>query len=128
MDIGSGNGSPAIPLAVVCHFVRCHLIESRTKRAVFLRHIKSTLGVSEVVVHGDRFEDCAGEIESPDWVTLQAVALTGKLLDSIRQIAVKTTSVVWITSSARRGMVKAGTELKVPMTGTRVFVLSMDLS
>lgn len=128
LDIGSGNGSPAIPLAVVCDFLQCHLVEARTKRAVFLRHVKSMLGMSGVVVHPDRFEDCAAGIEQPDWVTLQAVALTGKLLGSIRAIAIKTTNVVWITSSKGiETVVKARTELEVPITRTRVFVLSMDL-
>src|SRR5205823_4516510 len=45
-DIGSGNGSPAIPLRVVCPFAACHLIEARTKRAAFLRHIATTLKLS----------------------------------------------------------------------------------
>src|SRR5689334_3797266 len=42
-DIGSGNGSPAIPLHVVSGLSETHLVEARIKRAVFLRHLAGFL-------------------------------------------------------------------------------------
>ena len=49
LDIGSGNGSPAIPLHVCCRFWKCHLIEARTKRAAFLRHVTMALRLVSVL-------------------------------------------------------------------------------
>jgi 16S rRNA (guanine527-N7)-methyltransferase len=78
------NGSPAIPLDIVCPIRACHLVESRTKRAAFLRHVVQTLKLDLVVVHRARFQDLAATFKA-DWITLQAVALTGELVDSIRR-------------------------------------------
>src|SRR5678816_3930086 len=38
-DVGSGNGSPGIPLSITRPFSSTDLIEPRSKRAVFLRHL-----------------------------------------------------------------------------------------
>jgi len=94
VDIGSGNGSPAIPFHVVSRFDSCALIEARTKRAAFLRHLAVILKLSGVTVHASRFEDAATILQSPDWISLQAVALTDKLIESIRLIANRTTGIV----------------------------------
>jgi 16S rRNA (guanine527-N7)-methyltransferase len=125
LDIGSGNGSPAVPLHVVCGFRSCHLVEARTKRVAFLRHIISTLNLNNTEVHRTRFEELGAEIESPDWVTLQAVALTEEMMMSIRRISRSTTNVVWITSSASQAELQPSHSLSVPPTGTRVLVFQI---
>lgn len=127
VDIGSGNGSPAIPLHVVSHFKKTQLIEARTKRAAFLRHVAGSLGLSDVAIHHARFQEIAPTMESPDWVTLQGVALGGELIDSIRQIASTTTTVVWITSGAQPP-INPAKALEVPITGTQVFLFRLDQS
>ncbi|HLH30457.1 MAG TPA: RsmG family class I SAM-dependent methyltransferase [Terriglobia bacterium] len=121
LDIGSGNGSPAIPLHVISQFRKCHLVEARTKRAAFLRHLSVALKLPDIEVHHGRFEDVAGSIEPPDWVTLQAVALTSDLMKSIQQMSRPTTTVVWITSSSvdLEGRTPKKT-FGVPITGTQV--------
>jgi 16S rRNA (guanine527-N7)-methyltransferase len=60
VDIGSGGGFPAIPLAIVTGF-RMTLIESVAKKAAFLRQIVAELGLRLDVVAG-RAED-AGRAE-----------------------------------------------------------------
>src|SRR5688572_10011595 len=90
-DIGSGNGSPAVPLHVVSNVKGTHLIEARAKRAAFLRHVVSFLGLDGVVVHRTRLEEVGPELRNADWVTLQGVALTLELLESIKQIGSSTT-------------------------------------
>jgi 16S rRNA (guanine(527)-N(7))-methyltransferase RsmG len=124
-DVGSGNGSPAIPLHVVCSLQVSHLIEARTKRAAFLRHIATTLKLSGVQVHRDRFEDVSGGLGQVDWVTLQAVALQAELIDSIKQISSVTTNIVWITSSTVEPPLKPIRTLRVPITDTQVFVFNV---
>jgi 16S rRNA (guanine527-N7)-methyltransferase len=123
LDIGSGNGSPAIPLRVVSEFGECHLVEARTRRAAFLRHLVSRLRLPSVEIHHARFEDVAQSIRSPDWVTLQAVALKQELMSSIQNISHRTTTIVWITSSMVEPVgLRSSGSLSVPLTGTRVFL------
>jgi 16S rRNA (guanine527-N7)-methyltransferase len=122
LDIGSGNGSPAIPLQVVCGFRRSHLVEARTKRAAFLRHIISTLDLLNTEVHRARFEDLEKNTECPDWITLQAVALTKDMMVSIRKISKSTTSVVWITSASFQTELQPSHIFSIPITDTRVLV------
>ena len=56
-DFGSGAGFPAIPLAVLAPTTRFHLVESRRKRATFLRHVTRTLDLSNVEVYEGRGEE-----------------------------------------------------------------------
>lgn len=55
-DIGSGGGLPGIPLAIVLPGTRFTLIESRRKRASFLRHAAATLALANVEVAHSRAE------------------------------------------------------------------------
>ncbi len=122
VDIGSGNGSPAIPLQVVCHFQNAHLIEARARKAAFLRHIATALELPEVVVHRSRFESVVSELKPVDWITLQGVALDRRLVDSIKQIASATTNVVWITSAGVEAPMNPAVRLRVPFTKTEVYL------
>ena len=57
VDIGSGGGFPAIPLAIATG-IRCTLIESVAKKAAFLREVGAELGL-DLVVLARRAEDVA---------------------------------------------------------------------
>ena len=121
-DIGSGNGSPAIPLHVLCKFSTAHLIETRARRAAFLRHITTTLELTGVIVHRSRFEEIASELRPVDWITLQGLAFTEELLNSIRRVATTTTTVVWISSPDATPPEQPFRTLQVPFTGNSVFL------
>jgi 16S rRNA (guanine527-N7)-methyltransferase len=127
LDIGSGNGSPAIPFRISRPLQSCDLIESRVKRAGFLRQVVSSLKLPDVKIHRARFEDIASGLEQPDWVSLQAVALNRRLLEAIRAIAGSTTTIVWITSSLATTDVPPDRTIEVPITGTHVFLFRLDL-
>jgi 16S rRNA (guanine(527)-N(7))-methyltransferase RsmG len=127
VDIGSGNGSPAIPFLITCSLRACHLIEARSKRAAFLRQIVAAEKLPNTVVHRARFEDVVGTLESPSWISLQAVALTDTLVGAIRRIANTTTTIVWITSAIATTPVKPLQTVTVPLTGTRVLLFRLDL-
>jgi len=127
-DIGSGNGSPAIPFHIVSHFMGCDLIEARAKRAAFLRHVAVKLKLPNVTVHRARFEDVAESLKSPNWISLQAVALSDEIIDSIRRIASPTTTIVWISSQETDPGRTPIRRLMVPITRTQVFLSNLDLS
>lgn len=56
IDIGSGGGLPAIPLAVAMPEVQFTLLEANTRKCAFLEHVAGTLGLTNVVVAPGRAE------------------------------------------------------------------------
>ena len=84
MDLGSGAGLPAIPMKTVLsgsHFI---LLESRRKRANFLRYVVRTMGLDGIEVINERVENWAGWPGGVDLVTARAVASPDKLRDLAR--------------------------------------------
>ena len=55
-DVGSGAGLPGLPLAVTMPEATFHLVESRHRRASFLRHAVRTLKMTNVQVVHERVE------------------------------------------------------------------------
>ena len=76
IDLGSGGGSPAIPLKIVKPSIGLTMIESKVRKAAFLREAIRTLGLTETTVADMRFEEYASKAEagsSADLVTVRAV-------------------------------------------------------
>jgi 16S rRNA (guanine(527)-N(7))-methyltransferase RsmG len=61
-DLGSGNGSPVIPLAICCPAVFFTAIEARQRRAAFLLTVKAALGLDNLGVESSRAEEVAGDL------------------------------------------------------------------
>ena len=96
IDIGSGSGSPAIPLRLVAPQVRLTMVESKTRKAVFLLEALRHLGIGDASVETARFEQLltrpelheafdvmtirAVRVESATLVTLQAFLKPGGFL------------------------------------------------
>lgn len=57
VDLGSGAGLPGVPLAIVMPEVEVLLVESRRRRASFLREVRRTLGLRRLEIHEGRAED-----------------------------------------------------------------------
>jgi 16S rRNA (guanine527-N7)-methyltransferase len=77
VDLGSGGGSPAIPLALALQSPRLLMVESRTRKASFLREAIRELGLP-ATVETDRFEVVAMRPEyagSFDLLSVRAVRL-----------------------------------------------------
>jgi 16S rRNA (guanine527-N7)-methyltransferase len=55
MDLGSGGGSPAIPLALALEARRLVMVESKSRKAAFLREAARAIGLN-AVVESNRFE------------------------------------------------------------------------
>ena len=84
LDLGSGAGLPAIPLKIAfpnSHFI---LVESRRKRANFLRGIVRSIGLHRIDVVNDRIENWQGIDGGVDLVTARAVAAPNKMIELVR--------------------------------------------
>jgi 16S rRNA (guanine527-N7)-methyltransferase len=88
-DLGSGGGSPALPLKMVRPTARLAMVESKNKKAAFLREAVRELGLSDVTVEAIRFEDFAHRRDSAgtaQLVTVRAVKLNKPFFDAARSI------------------------------------------
>jgi len=63
IDVGAGGGFPGLPLKLAFPGIKLALVESVGKKANFLRHIVSTLGLSGVEVYTGRAERLAHQSE-----------------------------------------------------------------
>ncbi|TME49962.1 MAG: 16S rRNA (guanine(527)-N(7))-methyltransferase RsmG [Chloroflexi bacterium] len=57
IDIGSGGGLPAVPLALAMPEVRFTLLEANARKCAFLEHVAGTLGLTNVTVAPGRAEE-----------------------------------------------------------------------
>src|SRR5256886_9847074 len=57
IDIGSGGGLPAIPLAVEMPHIQFTLLEANARKCAFLEHVAGTLGLANVAVVPGRAEE-----------------------------------------------------------------------
>ena len=89
-DLGSGGGSPAIPMRIVRPAGRLTLIEARSRKAAFLREVARELTLGDVVVVADRFETVAMRPElagTADLITVRAVRVDAALFDAARRLS-----------------------------------------
>jgi 16S rRNA (guanine527-N7)-methyltransferase len=77
IDVGSGAGFPGIPLKIWEPTLHLTLIEANQRKAVFLREVVRTLGLSKVSVFADRAEMLSDQV---DLVILRAVERFEKVL------------------------------------------------
>jgi 16S rRNA (guanine527-N7)-methyltransferase len=87
IDIGSGGGSPALPLALACPRLSLRMVESKTRKAVFLREAVRELELARVTVETSRFEELLTRPElheGLDLVTIRAVRVEPRTLVSLQ--------------------------------------------
>jgi 16S rRNA (guanine527-N7)-methyltransferase len=76
IDIGSGGGSPAIPLKICRPDLVLTMIEVKTRKSVFLREVVRHLNLSQAIVETSRFEQVLAReemVSSADVVSIRAV-------------------------------------------------------
>lgn len=86
IDIGSGGGSPAIPFALATGF-RLLLVESKTRKSVFLREVLRGIGMAEGDVATARFEELLARPdlhEAHDLLTIRAVRVETRVLMTLQ--------------------------------------------
>lgn len=87
IDIGSGGGSPAIPLALASPRLQLRMVESKTRKAVFLREALRELDLGRAEVETSRFEELLARPElheSLDLATIRAVRVEPRTLMSLQ--------------------------------------------
>jgi len=85
-DLGSGGGSPAIPLQIAHPANQLHMVESKERKAAFLREVVRELGLTGAEVLGTRIEALLDEERSrsiADLVTVRAVRLSAPLFSQL---------------------------------------------
>ncbi|MEQ1898320.1 MAG: 16S rRNA (guanine(527)-N(7))-methyltransferase RsmG [Vicinamibacterales bacterium] len=82
VDVGSGGGSPALPLAIAAPRISFTLVESSTRKCVFLREAIRATGLQSARVIAERIEAVAGapNHETFDAATVRAVRLDAELV------------------------------------------------
>lgn len=83
VDVGSGGGSPAIPMKLAASAAQIVMVESKARKSAFLREAARQLGLTQVEVANARVEELLTRPdlhESADVVTLRAVRVDVKLL------------------------------------------------
>ena len=85
VDLGSGGGSPAIPLKIAHPGLKLTMIESKERKGAFLREAIRALGLTDALVETARFEVAAEKPEytgTADIVTVRAVRADGELFET----------------------------------------------
>ena len=83
IDIGSGSGSPAIPMRLAVGSSRLRLVEAKTRKAVFLLEATRQLSLEGVSIETARFEQLLTKPElheAFDVLTIRAVRVEVRTL------------------------------------------------
>ena len=104
IDIGSGSGSPAIPLALACPGLAMRMVESKTRKSVFLTEAIRHLHIADASVETARFEQLLSRPdlhEAVDLVTVRAVRVEARTLMTL-QAFLKPTGQAVLVQERRR--------------------------
>jgi len=87
LDAGSGGGSPALPLKLALPRLSLRMVESRMKKALFLREAIRVLGMTNAGVETGRFEELVNHPSlrsSMDVVSVRAVRVEADVLMTLQ--------------------------------------------
>jgi 16S rRNA (guanine527-N7)-methyltransferase len=88
MDVGSGGGSPALPLALALAPVSLVMVEVKARKSAFLREAIRTLGLTASAdVENARFEEVLGKpsmLEHFDLLSIRAVRVERGVLNTVQ--------------------------------------------
>jgi 16S rRNA (guanine527-N7)-methyltransferase len=98
IDIGSGGGSPAIPLKIAVPSIALTMVESKVRKGAFLREAVRQLGLERVNVEVRRFEELLARPnmhESADVVTVRAVRVEPSVLGNLQAFLKEGGRILW---------------------------------
>ena len=103
VDLGSGGGSPAIPLRIMAPAMRVVMIEAKNRKSAFLREAVRHLNLADTEVLTGRFEDA---VSVPDlagnaaWLSVRAVRADLAFWNSASALIAPGGKVLWFRSVA----------------------------
>ena len=101
-DLGSGGGSPAIPLKILRPTSVLTMVESRSRKAAFLREAIRTLGLPNASVLNARVEDIGPDMAGRvHLVTVRALSLDATILESVRRLLARSGRLLAFASAAQ---------------------------
>jgi len=107
-DLGSGGGSPAIPLKVVRPATTLVMVESKARKAAFLREAIRTLGLADASVLNVRAEAIPRDWTARvDVVTLRAVRADANLAAVCAQLLRDGGELLWFRATIAAASVSA---------------------
>jgi 16S rRNA (guanine527-N7)-methyltransferase len=86
IDVGSGGGSPALPLKLAAPRLRMVLVESKIRKSAFLREAIRELRLTNIAVETARVEqllDRGDLVRQADVITLRAVRFDRALAEAV---------------------------------------------
>lgn len=87
VDVGSGGGSPAIPIKILRPLASLTMIESKARKAAFLNQVVRTLRLRDVRVENQRFEEYATSARfDVNLLTLRAVKANARFFAVSHQL------------------------------------------
>lgn len=98
IDIGSGGGSPAIPMRLAVPALRFVLVEVKSRKAAFLRAVARELSLSNVGVENHNLVELQARQDLQglaDLVTIRAVRIDANVLKTIQGLLRPDGRVFW---------------------------------
>lgn len=120
-DLGSGGGSPAIPLKILRPRARLVMVESKARKAAFLREAVRLLELPDVHVENGRVEEIASEVPGrAQIVTIRAVKADLALLKAAEELLSPRGRLLWFRSTRAEAIGVSGlqTVKTVALTAT----------
>jgi 16S rRNA (guanine527-N7)-methyltransferase len=87
MDVGSGGGSPAIPLKLAAPALRLMMVEVKARKSAFLREAVRSLELTDTVVETARYEELLARPElheTFDLLTMRAIRIESRTLTTLQ--------------------------------------------
>lgn len=133
VDVGSGGGSPAIPLKLARPSFSVRMIEAKVRKSAFLREVSRRLELEDVVVETARYEALLARPElheEADLITVRAVRVDQRFLMGV-QAFLKPGGLIALFRSAGSGEIRdlppplsvEATEPLVPALGSHLHLI-----
>ena len=127
VDIGSGGGSPAIPLKVAVPGLALRMVEAKTRKGAFLREAIRQLALTTTTVESGRYEELLARPElheAHDVLTLRAVRVEARVLRNLQAFVVPGGRLLLFRGS---GSVDVPNELQPPLVWEATYPLVESL-
>jgi 16S rRNA (guanine527-N7)-methyltransferase len=105
VDIGSGGGSPAIPLKIARPELALTMVESKTRKSVFLREVVRHLDLRHCTVQTSRYEQLLAEpaiFEAMDVLSVRAVRVEVNELRTLQAFLTPGGRMLWFLSGSQQ--------------------------